>query len=289
MSHPHPHPHLHPHLPTAPKFELSPDRTPPSPTPITPHLKPQVRRAPPPHPDLEKPYEDLRERAKYLASVYNDARIETDEAAFVAQFDGGLMNMVYAWCNGATFGDLCGMSDLFEGSIIRAIRRLSELLDELQSAAKAVGNDELYAKLNEARAPQPNPAPPAVASSPSPLARRAPRRAPCSEVSSSGMLHGIWYASRDRRAPNLSSGISSLPTRCTSRAEMLEAGFAAGYPEWPCPCAQSAYAYGNSAYAYGNSAYAHGNSAYAYVAERMWKTSQRDLRQRELPKDQSPV
>ena len=41
------------------------------------------------------------------------------------------------------------MCDLFEGSIIRAIRRLSEMLDELMSAAKAIGNDELYLKIQE--------------------------------------------------------------------------------------------------------------------------------------------
>ena len=39
------------------------------------------------------------------------------------QFDGGLINIVYAWCQGASFGDLCDMCDLFEGSIVRAIRR----------------------------------------------------------------------------------------------------------------------------------------------------------------------
>ena len=41
---------------------------------------------------------------------------------------------------------MCG---LFEGSIIRAIRRLGELLDEMQSAAKAIGNDELYLKFSQ--------------------------------------------------------------------------------------------------------------------------------------------
>ena len=38
---------------------------------------------------------------------------------------------------------------LFEGSIIRSIRRLSELLDELQSAAKAIGNEDLYQRIEE--------------------------------------------------------------------------------------------------------------------------------------------
>ena len=80
--------------------------------------------------------------------MLNDARIATDEAEYVAKFDSGLVNMVYAWANGARFEELCSMCDLFEGSIIRAIRRLSELLDELQSAAKAIGNEELYRKLN---------------------------------------------------------------------------------------------------------------------------------------------
>ena len=40
------------------------------------------------------------------------------------------------------------MCDLFEGSIIRSIRRLSELLDELQSASKAIGNDDLFCKFS---------------------------------------------------------------------------------------------------------------------------------------------
>ena len=47
-----------------------------------------------------------------------------------------------AWCCRA-------VCDLFEGSIIRAIRRLSELLDELESAAKAIGNDDLFKKLDD--------------------------------------------------------------------------------------------------------------------------------------------
>ena len=68
---------------------------------------------------------------------------------YIARFDGGLINVVYAWANGSTFASLTKMCELFEGSIIRAIRRLSELLDELQSAAKAIGNEELFSKLEE--------------------------------------------------------------------------------------------------------------------------------------------
>ena len=51
--------------------------------------------------------------------------------------------MVFSWANGAKFVDICKLTDTFEGSIIRAIRRLEELLRQLASAATAIGNMEL--------------------------------------------------------------------------------------------------------------------------------------------------
>lgn len=41
------------------------------------------------------------------------------------------------------------MSDLFEGSIIRAFRRLDELLHEMVFAARTIGNTELENKFSE--------------------------------------------------------------------------------------------------------------------------------------------
>lgn len=128
-----------------------------------------ARRSAPPHEDLAAAYESLRGVASHVASVYKDADLlptETTEEArsvvvivlavasanvdtapatssgfnfarqFVDRYSPGLLNVVYAWAGGAPFAELCSMVDLFEGSIIRAIRRLSELLDELKSAAK---------------------------------------------------------------------------------------------------------------------------------------------------------
>lgn len=45
--------------------------------------------------------------------------------------------------------DQCGsvqMSDVFEGSLIRAFRRLQELIRQMAMAAKAIGNTELEDK-----------------------------------------------------------------------------------------------------------------------------------------------
>ena len=109
----------------------------------------RVRRPPPPHADLAEKFLELQAAARTMAALYTAHGLPTDERTYVERFDGGMLNVIYAWCGGSTFGELCGMCGLFEGSIIRAIRRLGELLDELQSAAKEIGNDELYLTFSE--------------------------------------------------------------------------------------------------------------------------------------------
>ena len=44
------------------------------------------------------------------------------------------------WAQGRDFVEICGQTDLFEGSIIRATRRLDELMGELGSAAHIIGD-----------------------------------------------------------------------------------------------------------------------------------------------------
>lgn len=50
------------------------------------------------------------------------------------------MEATYAWCNGASFLEVCKLANTFEGSIIRCLRRLDELLRQLSEAAKSIGN-----------------------------------------------------------------------------------------------------------------------------------------------------
>lgn len=59
------------------------------------------------------------------------------------------MDVVHAWASGSPFSQLCKMTDTFEGSIIRCIRRLEELLRQMCQAAKAIGNAELEKKFEE--------------------------------------------------------------------------------------------------------------------------------------------
>lgn len=59
------------------------------------------------------------------------------------------MDIVYSWCNGSSFKVLCGMTDIFEGSIVRCMRRLEELLRQMVQASKTIGNTDLEDKFNQ--------------------------------------------------------------------------------------------------------------------------------------------
>lgn len=57
-----------------------------------------------------------------------------------------MMDVVLQWCKGAKFSEICKLTDVFEGSVIRCFRRLQELLRQMGMAAAAIGNTELEEK-----------------------------------------------------------------------------------------------------------------------------------------------
>jgi ATP-dependent RNA helicase DOB1 len=59
------------------------------------------------------------------------------------------MEVTYEWMKGAPFSQIMKMTSIFEGSIVRCMRRLDELLKQMSQAAKAIGNTELENKFAE--------------------------------------------------------------------------------------------------------------------------------------------
>ncbi|KAJ6669920.1 hypothetical protein lerEdw1_000469 [Lerista edwardsae] len=98
---------------------------------------------------LAGPLRQMQECAKRIAKVSAEAKLEIDEENYLNSFRPNLMDVVYTWANGATFAHICKMTDVFEGSIIRCMRRLEELLRQMCQAAKAIGNTELENKFAE--------------------------------------------------------------------------------------------------------------------------------------------
>ena len=100
-------------------------------------------------PDMEGPLQKLQAAARAIARVSIDAKMNVNEEDYVKSFNPGLVDATYAWAAGARFVDICKLTDIFEGSIIRSIRRLEELLRQLASASLAIGNKELQALFEE--------------------------------------------------------------------------------------------------------------------------------------------
>ena len=62
----------------------------------------------------------------------------------------GLMEVVYEWAKGTPFRDICMLTDVMEGSIVRAISRLEETLREVRDAARVMGSARLFQQMKEA-------------------------------------------------------------------------------------------------------------------------------------------
>ena len=99
--------------------------------------------------DMETPLRVLKETARNIAKVSIECKMSLDEEEYVGSFRPELIDVVYAWCEGAKFSQICKLTDIFEGSIVRAIRRLEELTRQMAAAAKQIGNTELETKFTE--------------------------------------------------------------------------------------------------------------------------------------------
>lgn len=99
--------------------------------------------------ELSAPLRLMQETARRIVKVSNECKMNMEEQAYVDKFKPELMDVVFAWCQGAKFYQICKMTDVYEGSLIRIFRRLEELLRQMCSAAKSIGNSELENKFSE--------------------------------------------------------------------------------------------------------------------------------------------
>jgi len=99
---------------------------------------------------LSGPLRTMQDMARRIAKVSREAKIELEEDSYVEKFKPFMMDIVHEWCKGASFLNICKMTDMFEGSIIRSMRLLEELLRQMVQASKNIGNVELENKFSEA-------------------------------------------------------------------------------------------------------------------------------------------
>ncbi|KAG1856518.1 rRNA-processing arch domain-containing protein [Suillus tomentosus] len=100
--------------------------------------------------ELAAPLRVMQEIARRIAKVSQESKLPLVEEEYVASFKVELMDAVFQWCRGASFSDICKLTDQFEGNLIRVFRRLGELLRQMAQAAKVIGNLELQEKFQKA-------------------------------------------------------------------------------------------------------------------------------------------
>ncbi|KAK9451642.1 rRNA-processing arch domain-containing protein [Limtongia smithiae] len=100
--------------------------------------------------ELAKPLRVLKETARRIAQVTKESKLDISEDTYVESFKSELMDVVYTWAQGGSFAQICKMTDVYEGSLIRMFKRLEELLRQLVMAAKVIGNEELEKKMEDA-------------------------------------------------------------------------------------------------------------------------------------------
>ncbi|CAN6202857.1 unnamed protein product [Urochloa humidicola] len=110
----------------------------------------KLQDAPKPREELDLLFYQLQETARRVANLQLECKIQIDVETFVNSFRPDIMEAVYSWAKGSKFYQIMEMTQVFEGSLIRAIRRLEEVLQQLILASKSIGETELEAKLEEA-------------------------------------------------------------------------------------------------------------------------------------------
>ena len=73
---------------------------------------------------MQQPFNKLKETARHVASILNECKLPVDVEEYVGSFKSTMMEIVYEWAGGSKFSDICKLTTIFEGTIIRCIRRL---------------------------------------------------------------------------------------------------------------------------------------------------------------------
>jgi len=86
-----------------------------------------------------------------LASLALQCGQEVEVAEFVRDnANPALMEVVHAWADQLSFVEICGLTDVLEGSIVRHIQRIEETCKDIQRAAQIIGDQPLHTKITNA-------------------------------------------------------------------------------------------------------------------------------------------
>ncbi|GKV33028.1 hypothetical protein SLEP1_g41582 [Rubroshorea leprosula] len=102
-------------------------------------------------PKLSQAKQRLYDTAIQLGELQAQCKLQiTPEEYAKENLKFGLVEVVYEWAKGTPFADICDLTDVPEGLIVRTIVRLDETCREFRNAAAIMGNSALYKKMQTA-------------------------------------------------------------------------------------------------------------------------------------------
>ncbi|KAF6249314.1 antiviral helicase [Scenedesmus sp. NREL 46B-D3] len=100
---------------------------------------------------LAGPLAALRKAARRVGTAAADAKLGVNVDEFVEKFRPELMEACGAWARGQRFADVLALApDVFEGSLVRAVRRLEELMRQVSGALRGIGDNDLAGRFDDA-------------------------------------------------------------------------------------------------------------------------------------------
>lgn len=102
-------------------------------------------------PKLSQAKQRLYDTAIRLGKLQAEFKVQINPEEYAREnLKFGLVEVVYEWAKGTPFADICELTDVPEGMIVRTIVRLDETCREFKNAAAIMGNSALYKKMETA-------------------------------------------------------------------------------------------------------------------------------------------
>ncbi|XP_010928932.1 DExH-box ATP-dependent RNA helicase DExH11 isoform X2 [Elaeis guineensis] len=102
-------------------------------------------------PKLANAKQRLYDTAIRLGKLQEQFKVAIDPQEYARDnLKFGLVEVVYEWAKGTPFADICELTDVPEGLIVRTIVRLDETCREFKNAASIMGNSALHKKMEAA-------------------------------------------------------------------------------------------------------------------------------------------
>lgn len=102
--------------------------------------------------DIEKIYTEIKKKAEHIAEILEECKIfgKDGKKKYIESFNDIYMLPIYKWINGYSFSELIKeYYTLYEGSLIRIIRRVEEFSKSFVISAQNIGDSSLQNKLEE--------------------------------------------------------------------------------------------------------------------------------------------